>query len=258
MRLRYFLTKSYEQLYGKIGENVQRYTNRDSWIEEFFSESFDAETRIEVSLPKLLESPKPGNDFENVKILYPALKCLTPQQAMDQRLWAHLTHIEYWNYMQVRWGKDGANDDAHETPDATEESFQKKIRQIKDRYFLSAEGNSRSLIRNGIARLWWFGYLTDNPNIQTPFALTKTLLEYQDTQAALLERTFGKNRQVLWICLEVLADHMPEIREKGGRLIIQSLGKYINRLGGTYFLDTMDKATLKNKIDAFITSLLRG
>lgn len=258
MRLKYFLTNSYEQLQNKIGENIQRYTNEDPWIEEFFCERFDAETRIDVFLPKLLETPKPGNDFDNVKTLYSALKCLTPQQAMDQRLWAHLAHIEYWNYMRVRWGKDSAND-ADETLNPSEEKLPQRIKQIKDRYFLSSEGNSRSLIRNGIARLWWFGYLTDDPNnTQPPFALTKTLLEYQDTQAALLERAFGKNRQVLWICLEVLAEHMSEIRKGGGRIIIQALGKYINRLGGTYFLDTMDKTALRNKIDTFIRSMLRG
>ncbi|MBP5585433.1 MAG: hypothetical protein J6Y92_03655 [Lentisphaeria bacterium] len=255
MKLKYLLTTPCERLQSKIGENIQRYTNEASWLDEFFDEPFDAETGIDVSLPKLIESPKAENDFENVKLLYPALMVLTPQQAMDQRLWTHLTHIEYWNYMRVRWEKDYTD----EASDELSSNLQKRINQIKDRYFLSSDGNSRSLIRNGIARLWWFGNLTYDPhNTQDPFALTKTLLEYQDTQAALLERTFGKSSQMLRICLEVLAVYMSEIREHGGRKVIQELGKYINRLGGTYFLDTMDKTVLRNKIDAFIRSMLRG
>lgn len=242
MKLKYFLTTSHDLLRSKIAESISYYSNESSWIESFFSERYDAETNIEVSLPKLVESPKPEFDFENVKTLYQALRVLTVEQAMDQRLWTHLTHVEFWNYMRVRWGRDNMNEEI-----------------IKDRFFLSSEGNSRSLIRNGIARLWWFGNLTYDPhNTQDPFALTKTLLEYQDTQAALLERTFGKSSQVLRICLEVLAVYMSEIREHGGRKVIQELGKYINRLGGTYFLDTMNKTVLRNKIDAFIRSMLRG
>ena len=240
MRLKYLYLSSLEYLQSKINENTQRYASETPWIGEFFNERYDGDTRIEVSLPKLIESSKPELDFENVKLLYPALMALTPQQAMDQRLWVHLTHVEYWSYMRVRWGKDNTD--------------------IENRYFFLSKGkNSRSLIRNGIARLWWFGYLTyDQHNHENPFSLTPTLLEYQDTQAALLERTFGKNPQVLRICLEVLAEHMTEIRNGGGRDIIKALGKYINRLGGTYFLDTMDKTALRNKIDAFIRSMLRG
>ena len=53
---------------------------------------------------------------------------------------------------------------------------------------------------------------------------------------------------------------MNEIKNSGGRAkeIIQELGKYVNLLGGTYFLDTMDKTVLKEKITAFIERKLQG
>lgn len=257
MKLRYFLTNQYEQLRDDIGGNLSKYISETPWIESCFDENFDAEAPVEVFLPKLIPSPKPSVDIDNVKLLYNALINLTPEQATDGRLWAHLSHIEYWDYMRVRWGVD-LDDIAEVDATGAEDQNNNLVRQIKDRYFLASDENSRSLIRNGISRLWWFGYLTYDPhNNEDHFALTKTLLDYQDTQAALLERTFGKNPEVLKVCLRVLAKYMSSIREKGGRAVIQDLGKYINLLGGTYFLDTMDKEVLKNKITAFIERKLK-
>lgn len=257
MKLKYFLTNSYETLRNNIEENLTRYSNESSWVESCFDGNFDAETNIDVFLPELIKSSKPSLDIDNVKILYSALKHLTPEQAMDGRLWTHLTHVEYWNYMHARWGIDAEKITDGGTPE-DEEKNKKLSKQIKDHYFLLSDDNSRSLIRNGIARLWWFGYLTYEENTEDHFALTKTLLDYQDTQQALLERAFGKNPEILKVCLRILSDYMPEIRANGGRDVIQDLGKYVNLLGGTYFLDTMDKSMLKEKIIAFIERKLQG
>ena len=257
MKLRYFLTNQYEQLRDNIGDNLLKYATETPWIESCFNEAFDAEAPVEVFLPELIKSPKASVDIDNVKLLYSALKHLTAEQAADGRLWTHFSHIEYWEYMRVRWGVDSENiaDGAGKEADDQNKNI---VKQIRDRYFLFSDENSRALIRNGIARLWWFGYLTyDQNNTEDPFVLTKTLLDYQDTQAALLERTFGKNAEVLKVCLKVLTEYMPKIRANGGRAVIQGLGKYINLLGGTYFLDTMDKAVLKDKVTAFVERKLQ-
>ena len=254
MRLKYFLTSKHNQLRDDIEKNLAKYAAEHTWIDSVFDERFDAEARIEITLPALIESPDSSKDIDNVKLIYPALKHLTVEQAMDGRLWTHLTHVEYWNYMRKRWDVDGENIKDGESIEENEKK-QKLAKKIKERYFLYSEDNSRALIRNGIARLWWFGYLTyDSNNSEAPFALTQVLLEYQDIQAALLERTFGKNRDILQICLIALREKMDEIKNSGGRAkeIIQDLGKYVNLLGGTYFLDTMDKTMLKEKITAFI------
>lgn len=246
MKLKYFLTSRHEQLRNDIDKNLSlhRYSSDAPWMEEYFNgERFDAETSIEDNLPALLVSSNPASDLENVKRLYPQLLNLTVEQAMDGRLWSHLTHIKYWNYMRTRWG--GGESDS--------------VGKIKDRYFFSSDENSRALIRNGIARLWWFGYLTyDRSNTEDQFALTKTLLEYQNTQAALLERAFGKSREVLKTCLSVLSEYMPRIKENGGATVVKEFGKYVNLIGGTYFLDTMDKTVLREKIAAFIERKLQG
>lgn len=245
MKLKYFLTSQHERLRNAIDENLhlQRYNSNTPWIEEYFKEErFDAETSIEDNLPALVPSPKPACDLENVKLLYPALSHLTVEQAMDSRFWSHLTHIKYWDYMRIRWG--GGECDT--------------VEKIKDRYFFSSDKNSRALIRNGISRLWWFGYLTyDRSNAEDQFSLTKTLLEYQNTQAALLERAFGKSREVLKTCLRVLSEYMPQIKDNGGAAVVKEFGKYVNLIGGTYFLDTMDKTVLREKVATFIERKLQ-
>ena len=261
MLLKYFLTNLYEQLQDVIGDNLSKYTSATPWIESVLGDNFDAEAPVQVSLPALIVSTDPSCDFENVKLLYPALQHLTPEQATDGRLWAHLSHIEYWKYMRARW-PIGNDDLVKDESGNSDDKKQKLVTRIRERYFLHSDGNdpvgnSRFLIRNGISRLWWFGYLTFDRHAKDPFALTKTLLEYQDTQAALLERTFGKNPEVLKVCLKVLAENMPSIRQNGGRAVIQGLGKYINLLGGTYLLDTMDKTVLKEKVTAFVRRKLQ-
>ena len=138
MQLRYFLTNSYEILRNNVEENLIRYSKDSSWTESYFDGNFDAETNIEVSLPELIKSPKSSLDIDNVKILFPALKHLTPEQAMDGRLWAHLTHVEYWNYMHARWGIGREDIVDSESPEADEKN-KNLSKQIKDRYFLSSE-----------------------------------------------------------------------------------------------------------------------
>ncbi len=77
-----------------------------------------------------------------------SLPSLTPLQASDQRLWAYFPHVSHWRYMRKRWpveqyvAKDRSND---------------KYKDYMNQRYLYMADRSRSLLRNGIARLWWYG-----------------------------------------------------------------------------------------------------
>src|SRR5689334_21285066 len=98
--------QSLEQLKENVGPNAARYTSDEPWLSDYFKGSACAlASRIE--LPDIeLKAPTSKmeqHDLENAKAVYSALRHLTPLQASDERLWAHMTHVTHWEYMRARW-----------------------------------------------------------------------------------------------------------------------------------------------------------
>jgi len=106
-----------------------------------------------------LAIPVTGNtfDLENSIKLYENLSGMNETKASDARLWIYLTHVKFWNYMKVRWPLE----DVKNIPG-----------RISDRYHLRYL-KLESLVRNGIARLWWFTHLTVDPDRKDKYELTK-------------------------------------------------------------------------------------
>jgi hypothetical protein len=189
------------------------------WLTNYFGhEKWYGDTDIEIPQNLELNIGGPESDVENSIKLYDLLRDkLTPVQACDPRLWAFLCHETCWNYMVNRWKPDAERD-------------------INSRYYL--DGNdSRALSRNGIARLWWFAYLTYDENRTDPYELLKILLSDQNIQHNLLERNFGRNRMILHTILDFIRSH-PKINKKDD---YEKLGKIINRWGGVRLLDYLAK-----------------
>ena len=74
MRLKYFLTSKHNQLRDDIEKNLAKYAAEHTWIDSVFDERFDAEARIEITLPALIESPDSSKDIDNVTALANVLK----------------------------------------------------------------------------------------------------------------------------------------------------------------------------------------
>lgn len=174
----------------------------------------------------LPEGPTDLKDLENTKILFSAFSDLTPAQASDKRLWTYLTHVTFWNYMRRRWPVEGASN---------------PVNRIRDRYLL-ATTSLESLTRNGISRLWWYGYLTHDPQRSNPWELTEILLAKADLTVGITERAIGCSRQLRTAVLEFLAAH-PEIiaSEDASRELLKKL----NLAGGTRNLPFLEVDELK-------------
>jgi hypothetical protein len=118
----------------------------------------------------------------------------------------------------------------------------------------SYKGKSRALIRNGMARLWWYGHCYDETR-SDPFELTTALLKNLDVSQSILERAFSLNTSVTKTMLSVLLD-----REKDGNAFyvrdkLRNLAKYMVQIGGVTIIDTLDIPDLRELVKEKIEQL---
>ena len=85
----------------------------------------------------LQEKMNLDNLLESAIALYEAYPDLTPLSASKMELWAYLSHVDLFEYMQKRFPavKDGTADEKY----------------IKEHWFRSSQGT----IRSSLAGLWW-------------------------------------------------------------------------------------------------------
>ncbi|WP_274649018.1 DUF6339 family protein [Paenibacillus humicola] len=245
MEIQYISDSCLEELKINIQSNLEKYKAEELWIDQYFGTNpwkFPSKIRVEnVDLQMPLSSTI-HFDYENTKKIYTALKELTILQATDERLWVYLTHTIFWKYMRKRWPVESYLD-----KDKPEEA-------IKERYFFMAN-RDRALIRNGIARLWWYGYVSYDENREDPFELTKVLLSKLDIAQSLLERSFSRNPDITKSVLSVLKQKELE-SSFIDRENFRSLMMYINQLGGVTILDTLDPEDLEELVREKIETLM--
>lgn len=235
MNLRFLKEHFLSALQKGVEQNISRYIETEPWLRSHgLATTGVGTTGIDVDRLRPLELPEGSKgealkDFENTKRVFSDLKCLTATQAQDHRLWVHLSHVEYWKYMQERWPPES-------------------VSVIKSRYFF--EGFTKdALIHNGISRLWWFGYLTYDPDRADPFELTKILVMNQDIQTSFLERAYGRNRMILHSILEFIRDNREKFKSSDGMSKnVQKISVIINLSGGVALLDCMSKKEIDKVI----------
>lgn len=235
-----------ERLRQNVKPNAARYSEKQSWLADYFgAESWCLQSSIDLPDSLVLKVPTSKTelfDLENTKRLYRALRHLTPIQASDERLWAYLCHVTYWDYMRQRWPA---------------EQYAGKARfaeNVLERYFFMSD-RPRALIRNGIARLWWYGFTTYDEERDDPFELTAVLLKNLDVTQSILERAFSRNRTVTRVVLSALLQ-----REKDGnpfyhRDNVRDLAKYLVQVGGVTIIDALSSDEIRALVNSRIQEL---
>jgi len=238
MKLPFFNAKFLARLRESAGVNASQYSANAAWIETFANgQPYFRESNQVVDPPPALivdEENNSQHDAENAKRVYSWLESLTPALAMEERLWAYLTHCTFPEYMNSRWPATGAS-------------------AVHRRYLF--EGKSfAALSRNGIARLWWAGYLTKDVKRDNPFELTDSLFLRQDIQVSLLERSLGKCGTVRTGVLDFLRVNRGWLEDNSFGRRIQILIRELNLLGGVAILDSLPPDT----IQAFLARIGEG
>lgn len=227
MKLNCFSTEFVAQLKSAAATSLKSYAGTNKWVlDSATAGNHLKETGIEVkSLPDL-KNPSEADlaDAENAQKVHEALRHLSPLQAMDERLWAYMTHIQYWDYMRARW------------PASTHGA-------LVDRYLFAGTGFG-TLVRNGIARLWWFGHVTWDPSRKNAYEMTEIMLQNQDVQQALLQRSFGKSRPVLHAILDHIKANQSTVYAEAIGTKIKKKAKMLNVLGGVLLLDAMPRSDI--------------
>ncbi|MEX1028328.1 MAG: DUF6339 family protein [Candidatus Paceibacterota bacterium] len=227
-----FTDDAYKSLVKSIADNFLRYSKRKQWLTDQKSHAnhYVKSTIIPKRKPKfLLPSSESNYDFENAVEVHACYE-LTPVQASDPRLWARLAHVEGWDYMQRRWTVEDSK-----TP-----------QYVRQRYFV-AGADSRAIIRNGIARLWWSAEITKNPKSSNdPYKLTRVILSKLDITQQLLERSYGRSRKFVQATLRFIERNAEECLHDGqaSRNRVRHLAKQLSLRSGVTILDSMPEANL--------------
>lgn len=225
------LDQDYLEKLQRLPENQRSgwYSRSNGWLDVFFeNKKWYLQTKIELegTIDLVMDGDPPSTDLENSIRVYNILgRKISPVQASDSRLWTCLCHDMFWDYMIWRWPpiKDGT---------------------ISDRY-LASGNSSRSLSRNGIARLWWFAHLTYDSARSDPYELTRIFLRHQDIPHNMLERNLGRNKIVLHAAL----DFLKRRTDVSGKDDYVKLAKILNKLGGVRLLDCLSTQEITSYLE---------
>jgi hypothetical protein len=238
MQLNFISDVIVQKTKNNIFKFKDEYVKDKEWITSYYKDrKWEHTSRLNVSTFSLM-IPNDDNkyDLENTRIVYDSMKNLKPYQATDERIWSYLTHVKYWDYMRKRWPAENYIDD--------ESTFK---RTMKERYFLTSNSR-RALMRNGISRLWWYGYLTyDEENKTDPYRLTEILLKKQDIPLNLFGRNFSNSPKLMKTVLRVLDKWIENKGTTPDRDSFRDLCKYINHVGGVSILDSLKMKNLEEK-----------
>lgn len=226
--------------------NVEKYDSDDSkWINEYLSTEnpfVPSKVLYEKIVFKCSDNPD-KDDLENSKMIFNALKTLTPSQACDERIWTAITHGIGWEYMKKRWPlSKGAKD---------------PVKYIKKNYFF-AHGETRSLMTNAISKLWWVSYLTYDELSENPFWLTEYI--YNDINGRgfpLFGSNFSNNRFLLHTFLKTIKKFEDDNNLTLSRIEFISMIKMMNLWGGKIILECLSEQNLENKILKKLNSIAK-
>lgn len=222
-------SESVAQLRQNLKENADNYKSKKIWVDSYLQSIFTTgnwslESKISYEVVELTTGDGKSEskyDAENAKRIHHSLRHLTPAQATDPRIWTYLAHTVYYDYMQRRWLNK-----------------EQTAMGTLTRFFATT---NRELIRNGIARLWWYGYLTFDSSRKDPYELTDLLLSNQDIAQGLLERKLGNNKEWLLTILDCIMKYKEEHPDITKSASMTKIMKQLNYAGGVSLLDVLNK-----------------
>ena len=172
-------------------------------------------------------------DAENCKLMYEALKGITPYLARDERLWIYMTHTDLLDYARKRW------------PIPTDDA--EAVKHIRKHFFIEdARGFETA---NAASRLWWISFMCSRVTDLDLEVVLKTLLRVDDFRAAVAERpTTALSPQVFSSIIKVFNESYKGDQKLFNRHVYRPLMVNINLIGGVKLIEIMDENYMKKII----------
>jgi len=244
------LKENLPNIYGKY------YTEKtNKWIWDIYGDDPFIEYKdvTDFKLADLDSDLTPGEiDLNNCKIIYKNLMFLSESQAVDERLWAGLTHSTFYEYMRKRWryGYEKKPKDA-----------KTETGEIKTRFFYNKSGRS-GYYRNTLAKCWWVGRNTYDPSNFNNHFEALDILGSNDFNSKISEIffnfTFSSNADILKAIIEALRNFKNEGRHLLVRDHIRPALTYLNAVGGSVVLDCLEKEEITDIFTDAIEANMQG
>nr|WP_232337103.1 DUF6339 family protein [Lysinibacillus timonensis] len=238
MKIKFLSEDALQDLRVNFESYKEHYYKRDdAWFDAYFSEEGRLiESKIEFEKPVFNDDPNyMVSDFENVKVIYEALRHLTVSQATQEKLWAGLSHVQMRDFVYYR--------------------LENELNKKNDKRIFSAMfykyNVKRSIFIHIIARLWWVGYMTyDEENTENPYWLTEFFCsaDFSARSTVFFSSNFTSNKAVTKGILKALIT----LRDEGVQIkrehFIEST-KYLNISGGAMVLDLLNEDEVKEIVE---------
>ncbi len=231
----YFTDLKVEELRASVEERLDWYYDPTTELKVSLSDKRRADLETKSLRGRLAaNSAEPHkDDAQNALTVYSAMSSLTRHQAIEERLWAYLCHVEVPKYVKSRWLAKRPSSDAE------------SIRKVVNHFFVSG---IRGVVRdNAVSRLWWLGYIANQADPANPSQFLEIVLHRLDVRSALLERPFvSTNKRVLRAIYGVMREQWnldPE-RRLFRRKIFRDWMIALNRRGGVVLIDALSNARL--------------
>lgn len=216
--MRIYTEKELNEIKSEI--DLEKY-QRMEYGGKFKNEIIDPQLADIIAFSKKLE-PIAKNDILLAKKLfeYSYFQNLTNKEANDERVWVTMTHEYFREYSYARWIKG-----KELTPSVLNQRLFKAGKMMYN--------------RNAVARLWWITSQTMDETLDNPYKYTEMLFSNTQFDQSIMESTVSKNKVILCNLLKAICKVSAEVKEISGA-DIKLIMPQVNKVGGTYILDTLD------------------
>ncbi len=181
-------------------------------------------------------------DVSNAPRVHEYLGEMDRANASDARLWTYLAFSTYRDYMEKRWPLEVSTTDSNSWK-----------RRVEDRWLLHSGSVSRgSLIRHGIARLWWVTHLTYETEDKTgiakddPYAYTREVFKNEDRLNAIFDREVG----AFSVVVKAVLKHAAALGSNATDKYIQRVMQYLKLVNGYRDIGALDSNALNDVMEA--------
>jgi hypothetical protein len=179
-------------------------------------------------------------DAKNSVIVYNSLQGMTPALAMEERVWARLSHIECIEYTRARWFYRRLSDEAFD-------------RHVHLHFFARTLNGIRD--DNAISRLWWNMHIATMLSPSSPIVALSLLLKNADIRSNLVERSWTGARLPLSRGILRMIEHSPWLTAQQSNF--REFMKALNRDGGGILLEALPDKERDGVIDAIMKKCLQ-